>query len=224
MLKTRCGLSRRSRTIQIASRGVESFWTAVAFGFLRGVDSRSPRSSQFRHWGERVHSKESLRLLRKEKLDQADSDMLANGLETVIGVLGALREEMPEENGGAIHQTPIGSRQLGTSFWRRGWDRTHGPPQGGQQISSLPRSTTLAPLRRCVILHGRHLPMAPFSVRWPQIFRARARPSSCFHRLSNAQASLHSCAPTARCLRPGLHCGPPSRALVTDRRTGGIDP
>ena len=46
---------------------------------------------------------ESLRLLHKEKLEQADADMLASGLETLIGVLGALREEMPEKNGGAIH-------------------------------------------------------------------------------------------------------------------------
>ena len=46
---------------------------------------------------------ESLRLLRKEKLDQADADMLASGLETLIGVLGALRKEIPEESGGPIH-------------------------------------------------------------------------------------------------------------------------
>ena len=45
----------------------------------------------------------SLSLLRKEKLDQGDADMLASGLETLIGVLGALREEIPEDNGGPIH-------------------------------------------------------------------------------------------------------------------------
>ena len=38
---------------------------------------------------------ESLRLLRKEKLDQADADILASGRETLIGVLGALREKRP---------------------------------------------------------------------------------------------------------------------------------
>ena len=46
---------------------------------------------------------ESLSLLRKEKLDVADANMLASGLETLIGVLGALREEIREESEGPIH-------------------------------------------------------------------------------------------------------------------------
>jgi len=42
-------------------------------------------------------------LLRKKKLDAADADMLGSGLETLVGVLGALREEMPKEISGPIH-------------------------------------------------------------------------------------------------------------------------
>ena len=46
---------------------------------------------------------ESLRLLRVEKLDEEDARMLASGLETLIGVLATLREEVPDDNAGPVH-------------------------------------------------------------------------------------------------------------------------
>jgi galactose-1-phosphate uridylyltransferase len=46
---------------------------------------------------------ESLRLLRLEKLTDEDAAMLASGLETLVGVLGALREDASNESAGPIH-------------------------------------------------------------------------------------------------------------------------
>jgi hypothetical protein len=42
---------------------------------------------------------ESLRLLRVETLNDEDAAMLASGLETLVGVLGTLREEASDDNG-----------------------------------------------------------------------------------------------------------------------------
>ena len=46
---------------------------------------------------------ESLRLLRVEKLNDEDARMLASGLETLIGVLGALREDTGGNESESVH-------------------------------------------------------------------------------------------------------------------------
>ncbi len=46
---------------------------------------------------------ESLRLLRVETLNDGDATLLSSGLETLIGVLGALREEASHDGGGSVH-------------------------------------------------------------------------------------------------------------------------
>jgi hypothetical protein len=46
---------------------------------------------------------ESLRLLRVEQLNDEDAAMLASGLERLIGVLGALREEASGAKSGPVH-------------------------------------------------------------------------------------------------------------------------
>jgi len=46
---------------------------------------------------------ESLRLLRVETLNDEDAAMLASGLETLVGVLGALREEVSDDTAGPLH-------------------------------------------------------------------------------------------------------------------------
>jgi hypothetical protein len=50
-----------------------------------------------------VPVEESLRLLRVESLNDEDAQMLANGFETLIGVLGALREEQTPDEGRPVH-------------------------------------------------------------------------------------------------------------------------
>ena len=42
---------------------------------------------------------ESLRLLRVETLHDEDARTLANGLETLIGVLGTLRDDLQDDEG-----------------------------------------------------------------------------------------------------------------------------
>jgi hypothetical protein len=46
---------------------------------------------------------ESLRLLRVKQLTDEDTAMLASGLETLVGVLGALQEEAPDDKAGPVH-------------------------------------------------------------------------------------------------------------------------
>jgi len=46
---------------------------------------------------------ESLGLLRMEKLNDDDAAMLASGLETLVGVLGTLREKASDDNAGPVH-------------------------------------------------------------------------------------------------------------------------
>jgi len=46
---------------------------------------------------------ESLRLLRVEQRTDEDAAMLTSGLETLVGVLGALQEEAPDDKAGPVH-------------------------------------------------------------------------------------------------------------------------
>ena len=70
-------------------------------GYQGCVDqgSRRTRASLF---GE-ISVAESLGLLRMEKLNDDDAAMLASGLETLVGVLGTLREKASDDNAGPVH-------------------------------------------------------------------------------------------------------------------------
>ena len=50
-----------------------------------------------------IPAEESLRLLRVEKLTDEGARMLGSGLETPVGVLGTLREEVSSDSGGSVH-------------------------------------------------------------------------------------------------------------------------
>jgi hypothetical protein len=50
-----------------------------------------------------IPAEESLRLLRPEKLNDEDAAMLPSGLETLVGILGALREEASDDRGASVH-------------------------------------------------------------------------------------------------------------------------
>jgi hypothetical protein len=50
-----------------------------------------------------ISAEKSLRLLRMEQLRDEDAAMLAGGLETLVGVLGTLREEPSKDGCGPVH-------------------------------------------------------------------------------------------------------------------------
>lgn len=50
-----------------------------------------------------ISAEKSLRLLRMEQLRDEDAAMLAGGLETLVGVLGTLREEPSKDGSGPVH-------------------------------------------------------------------------------------------------------------------------